>query len=182
VTAVTGRLHWPISMRDAIRFELTDKLPLDVEALVAQVRADAYAAGRLETLRQIARDIGELDILGEGWRERAVAEVRKQERQRRAVHEERAAARGRERNIAAGRHPDWQYRGRSGGGSGAVCWETGYPVETVNAWLRRPRWMPLPTTRAVWIPVPGLPPEPSNVTPLRERQESKARQSSQEAA
>lgn len=137
MTAVTGRLHWPISMRDAIRFELTDKLPLDVEALVAQVRADAYAAGRLETLRQIARDVGELDLLGEGWRERAVAEARGRLQRERAAMEERARFANHARNIAAGRHPDWQYKGQSAGGSGAVDWETGYPVETVEAWKRR---------------------------------------------
>jgi hypothetical protein len=137
VTTVTGRLHWPISLRDAIRFELTDKLPLDVEALVAQVRADAYAAGRLETLRQIARDIGELDVLGEGWRERAQAAARSRRQRERAAMEERATFARRARNIAAGRHPDWQYKGQSAGGSGAVDWDSGYPVETVEAWKRR---------------------------------------------
>lgn len=137
MTTVTGRLHWPVSLADAIRFEMTGKLPLDVEALVAQVRRDAYIAGRLETLRQIAADIGELDLLGEHWRQRAVEQARERLRIERAAMEERAKFATRARNIAAGRHPDWQYRGQSAGGSGVVDWDTGYPVETVEAWKRR---------------------------------------------
>lgn len=48
----------------------------------------------------------------------------------------------------------------------------GYPVETANAWLSRPRWMPIPTTKARWIPAPAVEPL-ATVTELRPRREQR---------
>ncbi len=129
--------------------------------------ARAYAAGHDAALRQVAERIAELDVLvGPTWRAAALETVAERRARERVEREERAAAREAANNIHAGRDPDWRYTGQARGGSGAVCWETGYPVETANQWLNRPRWMPLPTTTARWIPAP-LPGSLANVTELR---------------
>lgn len=154
------------------------KAPLTPEMLdlLEEVRADAerraYAAGQLDALRDFAREHARLELLGENWRDRAIADHEALIQARRDAALERYEARIVADNIAAGRHPDWRYVGQSRGGSGALCWETGYPVETANAWLSRPRWMPLPTTKARWIPAPVAEPL-ATVTELRPRRQQR---------
>ena len=142
-------------------------MPPDVEQLIAIARAEAYLQGHNAALGMVADGIAELDILvGPTWRAEALETTTERRARERAEREARAAAREAANNIYAGRDPDWRYTGQSRGGSGAVCWETGYPVETANQWLNRPRWMPLPTTTARWIPAP-LPGVLATVTELR---------------
>ncbi|GAA2346719.1 hypothetical protein [Dactylosporangium salmoneum] len=130
-------VRWPIGIDEAIRAEATGYLPLPITKLIQQAEARGYTRGKLETLQRAAGNLGELDLLGDGWRERSIDTAAERRRQQRAADEERALFANRQRNIAAGRHPDWVYLGQSRGGSGAVDWETGYPVETVEAWKRR---------------------------------------------
>lgn len=144
----------------------------DMLDLLEEVRAEAYAAGQIDALRDFAREHARLELLGPNWREQGIADHRALVQARKDAALERYEARIVADNIAAGRHPDWRYAGRSRGGSGRVCWETGYPVETANAWLSRPRWMPLPTTKAQWIPAPQ-PEQLATITELRPRRDER---------
>lgn len=111
------------------------KAPLSDEMLdlLEEVRAEAYAAGHLDALREFAREHARLELLGENWRERAVADHRALVQARRDAAHQRYEDRLACDNIAGGRHPGYRYRG------GAVDWETGLPAGSACAWLRRRR-------------------------------------------
>jgi hypothetical protein len=98
-----------------------------------EAEAQAYAAGQLDALRNFAQEHARLELLGENWRERAVADYQAVEAQRRAEAEQRAEERRIADNIAAGRHPGYRYRG------GPVDWESGLPAGSACAWLRNKR-------------------------------------------
>ncbi len=164
-----ARIILPIDFDEAIHVELAGDLPLDVAKLLEQARADGYAAGSRDTLQHAAWTFAEVDALEPGWRAANAATFAQRRQEEREAREARIAARRAQDNINAGRHPDWQYTGQTRGGSGAVCWETGYPVETANAWLGRPRWMPIPTREARRIPAPITGPL-ATVTPIRQEQ------------
>lgn len=147
-----ARIILPVDFGEAIHVELTGELPLDVAKLLEQARADGYADGSRDATQRAAWTFAEVDALEPGWRAANAELFAKRRHEEREAREALIAARRAQDNINAGRHPDWQYTGQTRGGSGAVCWETGYPVETANAWLSRPRWMPVPTREARWIP------------------------------
>lgn len=115
------------------------KAPLTPEMLdlLEEVRAEAerraYAAGQLDALRAFAVEHARLELLGENWRERAIADHRAAEAKRKAEIETRAEERRIADNIAAGRHPGYRYRG------GPVDWLTGLPEGSACAWLRNRR-------------------------------------------
>lgn len=108
------------------------KAPLSDEMLdlLEEVRADAYAAGQLDALRGYAVEHARLELLGENWRDRAIADYRAAEARRRDELEARYEERRIADNLAAGRHPGYRYRG------GEVDWETGLPARSACAWLR----------------------------------------------
>lgn len=143
-----ARIILPIDFGEAIHVELTGELPIDIAAMLEQVRADAYARGRLDELQAVGDEHARLELLGENWRERAAADRQAKRDEDRRSREQQAAITRAERNVKAGRHPSWEYTGQAAGGSGKVCWDTGLPVETVNAWLRRPRPVPAPVVQA----------------------------------
>lgn len=121
------RVAWPVDLRQAIHAELVGHLPVDVAALVEQARREGYAAGRLETLRQVAANWAEFDILGAGWQHQARKTAEQWIADRIALFEA-----GREKtNARLGRPPGYEYRG------GPVDWETGMPVNGFCSWLRR---------------------------------------------
>lgn len=112
---------------------MTSDWPPDVLDLLDEVRAEAYAAGQLDALRGFAREHARLELLGENWRERAVADHRALVQARRAAAHERYEARIVADNIAAARHPGYRYRG------GPVDFESGLPAGSACAWLRNKR-------------------------------------------
>lgn len=101
--------------------------------LLEEVRAEAYVAGQLDALHELAREHARLELLGENWRERAITDHRALVQARRDAALERYETRVEADNIAAGRHPGFRYRG------GAVDWESGLPAGSACAWLRNKR-------------------------------------------
>jgi hypothetical protein len=110
------------------------KAPLTPEMfdLLDEVRAEAYASGQLDALRDFAREHARLELLGENWRERGIADHKAMVQARRDAAHERYEARVIADNIAAGRHPGYRYRG------GPVDWMTGLPA---RSWCAQLRWM-----------------------------------------
>ncbi len=88
-----------------------------------------WAAGYAHALRCVAANIGELELLGDGWRQAAAVTAANRLQAR---LDQMAEARDR-MNANLGRPPGWDYRG------GPVDWETGLPAGSACAWLRRTR-------------------------------------------
>lgn len=131
-SAVSGWLAVPYARPEvACGYRMKAALTDEMFDLLEEVRVEAYAAGQLDALREFAREHARLELLGENWRERAIADHRALVQARHdaanARYEERLIA----DNIAAGRHPGYRYRG------GAVDFETGLPEGSACAWLRR---------------------------------------------
>lgn len=154
VRGVRVGLRWPIGLDEAIRAELTGHLPLPVAKLLERAETRGYMAGRLATLQQVAQNVAELDLLGEGWRETAVAALAHAREQQRQAREEAASARLAARAEADGsdRHAGYRYRG------GAVDYDTGLPAGSACAWLRRQRAQAAAVThlRPVAVSTPAL--------------------------
>jgi hypothetical protein len=123
------------------------KAPLTPEMfdLLDEVRAEAYAAGQLDALRDFAREHARLELLGENWRERGIADHRAMVQTRRDAALERYEQRRIADNIAAGRHPGYRYRG------GPVDWATGLPA---RSWCAQLRWMQRQTGLATVTALP----------------------------
>lgn len=154
-------IRYPVNAADVFHAEIARQdLPLDVAALLKAAEAQAYTRGHHDALREVTLHPELLDHLGDDCRRRAAADRADRLEQKRHAEEQRAATARAERNVAAGRHPGWEYTGQTRGGSGAVCWDTGYPIETVNAWLARPRAVPTPAVPA-YRPAPPARGEPA---------------------
>lgn len=111
------------------------KAPLadDMLDLLEEVRAEAYAAGHLDALRDFAREHARLELLGLNWREQGIADHKALVQARKDAALERYEERRIADNLAAGRHPGYRYRG------GPVDWMTGLPEGSACAWLRNKR-------------------------------------------
>lgn len=129
MATVPVRIQWPVNLADAIVAEATGQLPPNIAALVEAAERRAYQQGRLETLTNIAAGHAELELLGDGWRDRARKTAHDWYRERVATFEQCA----RQMNARLGRPEGWNYRG------GAVDWHTGLPLGSACAWLRRTR-------------------------------------------